>query len=340
MKIKLILSVLIGLVCLWLAVRGINFREFTAALGGVSWGPVLWLIPLFVLTFYFRARRMRVILKPVREVSVRELFAINAVGFMAIMGFPLRLGELVRPLLFKRRLGIQFSTGLASVAVERLFDGLVTLVILLVGLLGLPPGLSEIPYLGISARAMALTFAVVLIPILLGVVFAVAWKRPFLAVSGKLLGFLPDKTGQKCVAVLENFLAGLECLPSAKSFLRLFFESVGVWGAVVLAYLALLVAFGLHLPWAASFLVLGIACVGIAIPAAPGFVGTFQLFVQGALAIYGIPKPVGLAFSVVAHAVNLLYIAVVGLIYLPRMATGLGTLYTEALERKEKGASV
>ncbi|MFH1017291.1 MAG: lysylphosphatidylglycerol synthase transmembrane domain-containing protein [Pseudomonadota bacterium] len=339
MKVRLILSVLLGVVCLWLAVRGIDFKEFLSAFETVHWGPVFWLLPMLVLTFYFRARRMRVILRPAREIRHGELFGINAVGFMAIIAFPLRLGELVRPLLLRRRQNVPFSTGLASIAVERLFDGLATLLMLLIGLLGIPAGSHEIPYLGISARTMALTFAAILLPILVLVIVAVLLKGPFLRASGKILRFLPGELGRKVGSGLENFVVGLECLPNFGVFLRLFLESAGVWGAVIIAYEILLTAFGLDLPWTAPFLVLGIACVGISIPAAPGSVGTYQLFVQGALAIYGISKPVGLAYSVVAHAANLLYIGVVGALYLPRMATGFGSLYTDVLDRKEKGGS-
>jgi uncharacterized membrane protein YbhN (UPF0104 family) len=108
---------------------------------------------------------------------------------------------------------------------------------------------------------------------------------------------------------------------------------------MIISYRALLSAFGLNLPWTAPFCILGIAAVGVSIPAAPGFVGTYQLFVQAALAIYGIPKPVGLALSVVAHAINLVFVALMGLFYLPKMSTSFGSLYNEALEQKEKASS-
>src|SRR6266704_1484138 len=111
MKKKLAIGILIGGVCLWLAFRGTHWSAVFQQLQNVRLLP---LIPLFILmgvTHYFRAMRLRVLLMPVRKLGTYELFAINAVGFLAIHALPFRLGEVTRPALLKRRHNISFSAG-------------------------------------------------------------------------------------------------------------------------------------------------------------------------------------------------------------------------------------
>src|SRR5262245_25966454 len=72
-----------------------------------------------------RAWRWRNLLAPLGvQVPAGRLLAISFVGFMAILAFPARLGELVRPALIRRKGELSASAALGTIAVERIVDGL------------------------------------------------------------------------------------------------------------------------------------------------------------------------------------------------------------------------
>jgi glycosyltransferase 2 family protein len=330
MKLKLLLAVSLSAFFLWWALRGLNWKEISEAFHGVDWTPIAWTPLTMVATHFFRARRWKILVRPIRDVTLWEMFRINAVGFMAINIFPLRLGEFTRPLLLKNRHGVAFTTGIATIAVERVFDLLTITLVLVIGFLWAPMSDQEIPQIGIKMRTMAFSALWVVIPIVAFLALTVVARSRAHALVSYASKFLPGRAQQTVQGVASNFFAGLEALPNPWSVMQLFLESLGVWSAVIVAYWLTFRAFHLNLHWSASFSVLGIAAVGIGLPAAPGFVGTFQVFIQAALALYGIDRALGFAYSIVIHAVNFLYSIGAGLAFLPSMSIGMGKLYDEA----------
>ncbi len=339
MKRKIILSVLVAGVCLWLVLRNINWRQVGEALEAVSYLPLLGAPAMLVLSLWFRARRWDVLLRPIRKIGMGELFSINAVGFLAINALPLRLGEMSRPILFKQRHQIPISTGLAAVAVERVFDGLVTVMALYVGILAAPEGFGEMPSLGINLRTMMLITLGIYGPILLFFILAVTRRDQALAIVFFLVRALPRHHRDRVSHMADNFFEGLKSLPDLKSFAWILVESLWVWLAVAMSYAFAIQAFHLHIPWSAAFTILGVAAVGVMIPSPPGFVGTFQLFVMASLALYGVPKSTALAYSIVIHAINLGQVLLLGLLCAPKVSTKVGTLISDAMESSKSSSS-
>jgi glycosyltransferase 2 family protein len=333
-SLKLWLSLLLGAVCLYFALIDINWTEVWRSLVQLRIAPLFGIAFLMVATHWFRARRWGVLLRHLRKIGLLELFAINAVGFLSIHIFPLRLGEVTRPLLLKRRQQVPLSTGLACVAVERVFDGLVAVGALFIGMLTIPTGQEQMSFIPIGVHALAISSLAIFLPTLLFLLLAVVNRERALGVVDFCIRVLPQRSRPRVRNVVENFFVGLSSLPNIWSFLRILAESIGVWGVVVVAYWLGFLAFGLDLPWGASFCVLGIAAVGIMIPGPPGFVGTYQLFVQGALSLYGISRSMGLAYSIVMYGMNIAYVVTAGLAFVPFLATPVHDLYVEATSER------
>jgi hypothetical protein len=85
----------------------------------------------------------------------------------------------------------------------------------------------------------------------------------------------------------------------------------------VLAIYVLLLAFGYTLPVIASFVVMVILIVGIAIPAAPGFVGNWHYACVFALGLFGLAKADALSFAVVHNFLSMAVVLVLGVGFLP-----------------------
>ncbi|MFH1262047.1 MAG: lysylphosphatidylglycerol synthase transmembrane domain-containing protein [Pseudomonadota bacterium] len=333
--IKLWLGLLLGAVCLWLALRGINWGEVLGSWAQLKVAPILGIFLMMVATHWFRARRWGVLLRHLRRVGLLELFAINAVGFLSIHLFPFRLGEFTRPLLLKRRQQVSMSTGMACVAIERVFDGLVAVGLLFVGMISIPKGQGEMSFLPVGVHALAISALLIFVPTLIFLLLAITQRDRALRVCDFCLRAVPARFRRRIREIVENFFEGLRSLPNLWSFLWILFESLGVWGVMIVAYWLGLRAFGLDLPWGAPFCILGISAIGVMIPGPPGFVGTYQLFMQASLSLFGVSRSVGLAYSLVMYAINMIYVTGAGLAFAPFLATPVRNLYTEAATERD-----
>ena len=110
-----------------------------------------------------------------------------------------------------------------------------------------------------------------------------------------------------------------------------------VWGVEWAAYLAVASAFSLGLTplqlAAACAFLLVVVNLGIMLPAAPGYVGTFQFFAVSALAVWGVPPEPALAVAIVAHLTQYVLVTSIGLVFFGREHLSLKTVAAVSRER-------
>src|SRR6478672_1547305 len=84
----------------------------------------------------FMAWRWRHLLAPLMAPApgLPALFGMTMTGYFFNTFFPARAGDLMRAHLLSRRSGLSRTTILATVVIEKLFDGLALLVLLVAGL--------------------------------------------------------------------------------------------------------------------------------------------------------------------------------------------------------------
>jgi uncharacterized membrane protein YbhN (UPF0104 family) len=81
-----------------------------------------------------RAWRWQYLLKPLKKVSIGNLFQIMMIGYMGNNVFPLRMGEVLRAVVLKRRDDVSISGCLATIVVEKIFDAVVVVGFVLLNL--------------------------------------------------------------------------------------------------------------------------------------------------------------------------------------------------------------
>src|SRR3990172_8206053 len=121
------LGIAVSTVFLFLALRGLNLAEVWADLRSANY---LWLIPsvaVYFLAVLVRTWRWDYLLRPLKRIPVRRLFPVVVIGYMGNNIFPWRVGELLRAYVLKRNEQVSISSSLATIVVERIFDGLVML---------------------------------------------------------------------------------------------------------------------------------------------------------------------------------------------------------------------
>src|SRR5689334_5942605 len=135
---RLWLGLAISVVFIALAVRGQNLGQVRRALGEADYRYLPFALVLYFAGVGVRALRWQALLAPVRRLPVRTLFPVVVIGYMANNILPWRIGEFVRGYVLREREGIPTSASLATIAVERIFDGLTMLAFLLVASLFIP----------------------------------------------------------------------------------------------------------------------------------------------------------------------------------------------------------
>jgi hypothetical protein len=312
-KANIIAGTLIGAVFIWLAFRGTDFNALGSSFRSADY---LYLIPAVFLSLMVqlvRSYRWGVILEPLKKIDQWSLFSATSVGFMAISLLPVRMGEFVRPYLISRKSDLRLGATLATIVVERVFDMLTLMIMLLFvvwssskKLIVLPPWISRSAYIILG----------VTIPVFLMLIF-VAIKRD---VSAKVI--------DRIIKLVHSFLDGLQILPDWRKSSYLALLSLITWFLIGLINYSLFKSFTsmAHLSLAAAYTVLLITALGITLPTAPGFVGNYHFFCMLGLALFGIAKADALTYAILIHGLQFVLIIILGLVFIPFIKVPLPAL--------------
>jgi hypothetical protein len=309
MNKKIIAGILISAALVYLSIRGIHFADVRYSLGKISLGYVFVFSLLILIMQFLRSFRWGVILKPLEKIDQLTLFSVTSVGFMAIAAIPARIGELARPYLISKRSSINMSSALGTILVERILDSFTVLGIAIIILLKV-----DFPSWMIHSGFLFFLLAAVLFGFVL---FLLLRREAALKFINTILGFLPGKFANKIDEILHHFIDGFQIIANIRLLLYLFFLSVLIWLVDVLAIYTLLLAFGFDLPVVASFGLMIILIVGIALPAGPGYIGNWHYACVLALSFFGLAKADALSFAVVYHFLSMMIVLVLGLAFLP-----------------------
>lgn len=288
----------VSLGCLYFATRGTDWPEVGAAIAHAQPGWVLAILAASVFSYYVRAQRWRVLLRPVAQVGLYPAMSATAIGFGATMILPLRLGEFIRPALLARNTGIPMSVALSSVVLERLFDMLLVIAcFLLLGLTYPVPG-----PLRNAAGVLASLAGVGFVVLLLMQRNRAASERLF----RRLLGLLPARVGGVLMPIVDGLLDGLAGVADPGTVAVVLAYSAYLWGVITLTYLFSLLALDVHAPMLPTALAaMVIVAAFVFVPQGPGFVGTWQAGCVLALGMFGVPKAEAVGYSLLTWAVQM-----------------------------------
>ena len=309
MNKKVILGIIISAVLVYLSVRGINFQDILQDIKKIQFSYVALFLIIALLMQWLRSYRWGVILQPLEKIDQVSLFSVTSVGFLAIVAIPARIGELARPYLIAKKSTIKMSSALGTIIVERVLDSFSVLTIAVIVLL-----LNDLPSWMIKSSVLCFLLTLEMFCCIVGLI----WRRETaLKIINRILSKLPGKFANKIDELIHRFIDGFQIIVNIKLLMYLFFLSALIWLLDVLAIYILLTAFGFTLPVMASFIVMIILIVGIAVPTAPGFIGSWHYSCILALGLFGIAKLEALSFAVVYHFLSMIIVVVLGVIFLP-----------------------
>jgi len=309
MKKKVIAGLALSALLVWLSIRGIEFRGVIDGFRTIRCWYLFPAVAAMFLMQLLRSIRWGVILRPIEKVDQLSLFSVTSVGFLAIIAIPARMGELARPYLITKKSRIPMSSALGTIFVERVLDSLTVLIIAVVALFftALPPWL---------VRSSVL-FLLVTLGLFAVMVRMMVRREATLRILAPLIGRLPVRYAGTVNLLIDHFIEGFRIVVDPALLLLVSLLSIVIWFVDVLAIYLLFLAFGLHLPVAAAFVLMIILIIGIAIPTAPGFIGNWHYFCILGLGLFGIPKTDALTFAIIYHALSIGIVILLGLIFLP-----------------------
>ena len=257
-----------------------------------------WTVPAYLIGWsgvhLVRAARWRLLLAPLAQVSWRRVLAASFLGFLAILMFPLRTGEVVRPLLIRERGRISAWAAAGTLAAERIVDGLVLSLMLLLALSlatpldPLPDSLGDLPIrvsiIPGGAYVATAGFAAALL-----VMFAFhIWRGAAQRLIERVLGAVSAPLAAWVSQRLGRLAEGLSFLSGLRHSVPFVLATVFYW--LLNAACTWLLGWGSGLDdfsFSRACVVTGVLAIfGVLMPNAPGFVGAFQFSLYAGLAVF------------------------------------------------------
>ena len=286
-------------------------------------------VALYLMSVLFRTIRWQVLLRHLRPVSVRRLYPVVVVGYMANNLLPMRVGELVRSYYLGEREGISKTSALVTIFIERIFDALTLLFFVAVVAMFVPiAGLAEsfAARLHIPWPVLVTLFSA---PFVLTTVALVLFAyRPAIlwSVMSGPLNLLPDRFEHRVRLLLDRCVEGIAPLRSPGTLGLLFLLSLPIWLLEAGLFVFVGLAFDLDRVYdglgelaVVSVVVTSFSNIGSSVPAAPGGIGLFELITRETLVLMPmaeLARPVAGAYAAVVHAALLLPMIVLGQIFL------------------------
>lgn len=328
MKIKrwhVALGILISAVFLYLAFRSINFSQLWQYLREAKWAWVLLGLVCYFLGVWVRTWRWQVLLNPLKKISQRELFPVVCIGYMGNNVYPARAGEVLRSILLKQKDDVPISGSLATIVVERLFDGITILALVFLNfrqLVQIAPDADWMRRIQTGSILVGAIFGVILL-VFLAMVFL---PKQTEAMSGWIINkLLPRKARPKVSDILNKFIDGLRVLRSPGQSLLVLGLSMLVWILEGGLYWGVMKALGLELSFMSLLLVEGVVNLVLLIPAAPGGLGTFDAAAKFMLALFGIPAEQALGYALILRMALWIPITALGALFFVKEGFSLTT---------------
>ncbi len=303
---------LVSIVFLYIGLRGLNLAEVWRDVRGVKPGWLLAGASIYFLAVWGRTWRWHYLLRSIRAVSLRSLFPVVVIGYMGNNVYPFRAGEVVRAYVLKRNEDVSMSASLATIVVERIFDGLVMLLFVFVAL----------PFADFKERWLrdVVFFSTLLFwgAFLVFLVMALRpeqMKRLYTYLFDK---FLPVRISEKAKGLAAHFMLGLANLRSPRDVMMILVSSVFIWLTETTKYWFVMHAFDFEVSFFVLMVMTAVVNLATTLPSSPGYVGTFDTPGIKTLTAYGVKESVAASYTLVLHAALWLPITALGFYYLYR----------------------
>lgn len=301
-SLQLIIAILISAAGLFIAFRNIEWKDFINELGSIN---LVWYIAGMagmILILLIRGLRWKIFLLPMGTFSAIKLYKGTIAGFFTNYVLPFRIGEVVRAYVTGRYINKKGTLLLPSIVIERMIDGVSFFLFVVIFSLFIDLPLSD-------KQILIVRIALIAILVLFVVIIYLYYR-----LRDKITLFLEAKEG-KVANFFKDLHQGMQALYKVKHPVKIIIYSFSIWFVTGLTYWAGIKACHIELGFVEAYILMATAMIAIAIPAAPGFVGTFHAAIVAALVALNIDKSTAASYAFLQHLIGLIPICVFGFIH-------------------------
>ena len=297
LKLSIGFAVTAGFV--WLLAREVDLDALRQAFAGLSVSTVLFALAFLAAGWALRIVRWWWMLRTLAPSLPLRVCAGPFLAGMAVNNVaPLRAGDAVRVLGFRRQLRAPTMAVAGTLVVERILDVAVLTALLFLGLLGLPAGTFPPGFVVVAASLAGGGIAVLVVLPLLAPVLGRVWKR---LVGRRAFGGW--RWTQAVSSQGASLIEALRLVRSGPRTLVLIGLSAVAWASEGAAFVTVAAAVRAGAEPMGPWFALAAGTLATAIPSAPGYVGTFDWFAVQGIQAYGASTEVAVAFALTTHAV-------------------------------------
>ena len=317
-----VFGLLVSLGCFAVLLRQVDLRQSLAALTHLN-GPFL-LIPIAVFCFNLplRAWRWKIIFPASVRPSFSSCLTALGIGNMANFVLPARAGDVARCVLVTPDGALnEGSRALATLAVEKVLDGLALIALVLFSIWALRP-----PRWVLELTEVAtLIFGIALVAMIalrsrMGSFIEYARQRfPSQEVS---------PLRQKVEVFLISFAEGLGAFRATRELPFILTLTAAIWMSEAGSIWGLAHVLSIPIDMKSAVIASALLGLGLMIPAAPAGLGTYELFGTEAFKLCGVAAAGALALTAVIHAWVFIANIVAGVLLLGLKGIGLAQLRT------------
>jgi hypothetical protein len=309
---KIAFGIIVSAFFVWIALRGLELNKVLYYLRTADYR---WIVPgvlIYFLAVLARTWRWHYLLRPLKVIPLYRLFPITCIGYFGNNVYPARAGEVIRAFVLRGTEGISVSTSLATIIIERVFDGLVMLIFVFFALPFV--GVEHIPTIyRITVIVASIAFFAALVVFLL-----MAFKQETSTrIYRRFSRLLPERFRAPADGFFDRFMSGLKFLRNGRDVLMVFFTSIIIWLLETVKYWFVMHAFAFSISFIGLMLMNGVVNLTTTLPSAPGYIGTFEVGAR-VLEALGVDYSLALGYTIVLHAALWLPITLLGAYFMLR----------------------
>jgi uncharacterized protein (TIRG00374 family) len=329
-SVRVWIGIGISVLFLGLFLKSTDFGEIKSAFEDANYYVAVASLPVYFLGIWVRTIRWQYLLRPIKRLSVWRLYPVVIIGLMANNLIPARVGEFVRAYILGERENVSKAASLGTIAVDRLFDGLTLVPMMLILIAFVGSGESfQVPFgyhinlLGLSA-VMAALFGAAL-AVLFVLAFSAAWRD---RADALIMRLAPERFRDGLEGLAHSFFEGLHSLRSPVDLAIAWIMSTVSWLLEATMYYIVGLAFHIHVGFQYYLLVTAAANLAISVLASQGGIGPFEVVTKQTFVAAGVsPVAKAQSFAIALHALVLLPVIAVGLYFLTTMGFSLGEIF-------------
>jgi hypothetical protein len=296
--ILIFFQIIIAVFFLHLTFHTINFKNLTHIFSTVNYKMLLLSLAAQGATFWILAAREKYLLAKLYAFKFHDLLKSVFISYIGNNLLPFRAGEFLKVYYWKKISGRSYLSLFSIGLLERIIDLTILVILFLAG--------SEkiLAPLGVKTSYVLVVFVVSIFPIALLVILDYRHQKTF-SFNQRTKLILGESIAEYVEEIINKLMTGLRVLGSLKNTVITIALSILYWIVNLASLMFILSAFHLSFSISQSLIVLLATALGVAIPSAPGYIGTFDYFAKSALMLYGVNESISTSFAITAHFISI-----------------------------------